>query len=102
MEDGTAERQELFLVKQQQGRSRGQSNFKVDKDIKLASSYAFVTTNAATGTDQDGATFWNKIRVSFVKRGGGAHRTTVSLQNRFNKVLQAEVNKYIGFLQSAL
>ena len=94
------QQQELFLAKQ--GRSRGQSNFKVDEDIKLASSYAFVTTNAAIGTDQDGATFWEKIRVSFVNRGGGAQRTTVSLQNRFNKVLQAEVNKYIGILQSAL
>ena len=53
VEDGIlAQQQELFLVKQQ-GRSRGQSNFKVDEDIKLASSYAFVTTNAAIGTDQD-------------------------------------------------
>lgn len=95
------EQQEFFLAAKQ-GRSRGQSNFKVDEDIKLASSYAFVTTNAAIGTDQDGATFWEKIRVSFVNRGGGAQRTTVSLQNRFNKVLQAEVNKYIGLLQSAL
>jgi hypothetical protein len=96
---------ESFLVARttsKQGRSRGQSNFKVEEDIKLASSYAFVTTNAAIGTDQDGATFWDKIRANFVKRGGGAHRTTNSLQNRFNKVLQAEVNKYIGFLQSAL
>jgi hypothetical protein len=97
-----AEEQQELVCLVKQGRSRGQSNFKVDEDIKLASSYAFVTTNAAIGTDQDGATFWEKIRVSFVNRGGGAHRTTVSLQNRFNKVLQAEVNKYIGILQSAL
>lgn len=93
---------EWLVASTKQGRSRGQSNFKVDEDMKLAASYAFITTNAAIGTDQDGATFWEKIRGNFVKRGGGMHRTTVSLQNRFNKVLQAEVNKYIGFLQSSL
>jgi hypothetical protein len=58
MDDGIAEQDELFLVKQQ-GRSRGQSNFKVDEDIKLASSYAFATMNAAIGTDQEVATFWD-------------------------------------------
>jgi hypothetical protein len=37
------------------GRSTG--NFKIDDEgMKLASAYAFVTTNAAIGTDQDGET----------------------------------------------
>ena len=62
----------------------------------LALAYAFVTTNAAIVTDQDGNTFWTKIRDNFIRRGGLATRTMVSLKNRFNKVLQAEVNKYIG------
>jgi hypothetical protein len=70
--------------------------------MKLASAYVFVTTNAAIGTDQDGETYWKKIRDSFIKRGGFATRTLLSLKNRFNKVLQAEVNKYIGYLHSAL
>ncbi len=67
---------ERVLASIKQGRTRGQANFKVDEDMKLAASYAFITTNAAIGTDQDGATFWEKIRESFVKHGGGAHRTT--------------------------
>jgi hypothetical protein len=70
--------------------------------MKLASAYVFVTTNAAIGTDQDGETYWKKIRDSFIKRGGFATRTLLSLKNRFNKVLQAKVNKYIGYLHSAL
>jgi hypothetical protein len=49
-----------------------------------------------------GATFWGKIRENFIRRGGGPERTTNSLQNRFNKVLQCEVQKFIGFLQGAL
>ena len=53
---------EWLVASTKQGRSRGQSNFKVDEDMKLAASYAFITTNAAIGTDQDGATFWEKIR----------------------------------------
>jgi hypothetical protein len=68
----------------------------------LASVYVVVTSNAAIGTDQNGATFWEKIRVSFLQRGGNAGRNECSLQNRFNKVLQMEVNKYIGMLMSVL
>ena len=82
------------------GRSTG--NFKIDEDMKLASAYAFVTTNAAVGTDQDGETYWKKIHDSFIQRGGLATRTLLSLKNRFNKVLQAEVNKYVGYLHGAL
>lgn len=59
-------------------------------------------TNAATGTDQNGATFWEKIRANFVRRGASAGRTAISLQNRFNKTIQAEVNKYIGILQGSM
>ena len=68
----------------------------------LASAYATVTLNAAVGTDQDGATFWSKIRDNFIRRGGLAVRSAVSLKNRFNKVLQAEVNKYVGNLHTVL
>jgi hypothetical protein len=76
------------------------SNFKALEDCMLALAYAFVTTNAAIVTDQDGNTFWTKIRDNFIRRGGLATRTMVSLKNRFNKVLQAEVNKYIGNLKT--
>jgi hypothetical protein len=61
------------------GRSTG--NFKIDEDMKVASAYVFVTTNAAIGTDQDGETYWKKIRDSFIKRGGFATRTLLSLKN---------------------
>ena len=84
------------------GRARGQANFRVDEDVMLASAYVVVTTNAAVGTDQNGSTFWEKIRANFVQRGGNAGRNACSLQNRFNKVLQCEVQKYIGYLQGAL
>ncbi|KAI2493499.1 No apical meristem-associated C-terminal domain [Fragilaria crotonensis] len=70
--------------------------------MKLASAHVFVTTNAAVGTDQDGETYWKKIRDNFMQRGGLATRTLLSLKNRFNKVLQAEVNKYVGYLHAAL
>ena len=75
------------------GRSKGQPNFKADEDLKLANAYVFVGTNAAVGTDQDGNTFWQKIRDNFIRRGGNPERTIISLQNRFNKVLQCEVQK---------
>ena len=77
-------------------------NFKIDEDVKLTEAYVFVTTNAAVGTDQDGETFWKKLRDSFIQRGGIATRTLASLKNRFNKVLLAEVNKYVGYLHTAL
>jgi hypothetical protein len=92
----------LSSLKQQIGRAKGQPNFRDDEDVMLASAYVVVTTNAAIGTDQIGATFWEKIRVSFLQRGGNAGRNACSLQNQFNKVLQMEVNKYIGLLMSVL
>ena len=77
-------------------------NFKAMEDVLLATAYVTVTRDAAVGTDQDGNTFWNKIRDHFIRRGGLPGRTLVSLKNRFNKVLQAEVNKYIGYLHTVL
>ena len=38
------------------GRVKGQSNFKADEDIKLATAYTVVALDAAVGTDQDGST----------------------------------------------
>ena len=85
------------------GRARGQPNFRIKEDTMLASSYVVVTTNAAAGTGQNGATFWGKVNTNFVQRGGsGSMRSAVSLANRFNKVLQGKVNKYIGLLQGTL
>ena len=81
---------------------RSTSNFKIEEDIKLANAYVVVTTNAAIGTDQDGHTFWTKVREHFVRGGGTVSRSISSLKNRFNKVLQMEVNKYIGNLHAAL
>ena len=46
-----------LLLLGKHGRSQGNSNFKIDEDVKLASAYVFVSTNAAIGTDQDGITF---------------------------------------------
>jgi hypothetical protein len=66
------------------GRTNGQSNFRIEEDTKLARVYAHVSTDAAVGTDQDGATFWGKIRDNFIHRGGGPERTSNSLQNRFS------------------
>jgi hypothetical protein len=61
-----------------------------------------VTTNTAVGPDQDGKTNWKKIRNSFIHRGGFATQTSSSLKKRFNKVLQANVNKFVGYLHVAL
>jgi hypothetical protein len=61
-----------------------------------------ISTNAATRTDLDAATFWEKIRVDVVRRGGVNTRSGASLQNRFNKVLQADVNKFIGYFHASL
>ena len=70
----------------------------------LAQAFVVVTTNSAVGTDQTGATFWAKIQTKFAQRGGnaGAGRSACSLQNRFNKVLQGEVNKFIGIMTNTL
>jgi hypothetical protein len=69
------------------GREKGQSNFRGDEDVMLDSAYVVVTLNATIGTDQNGATFWDKLRESFLQRCGNAGRNVKSLQNRFNKVL---------------
>ena len=75
-------------------------NFRAEDDLWLAEAYAAVTVDAAVGTDQNGATFWGKIRDGYIEKGGSAGRTAVSLQNRFNRYLQTDVNKYIGMLTS--
>jgi hypothetical protein len=81
------------------GRGKGQPNFKSEEDVILSSSaYGIVATNASIGKDQKGATFWGKIQELFVQHGGNAGHTACSLQNRFNKTLQMEVNKYIGMM----
>ena len=77
-------------------------NFKPSEDVLLASAYALVTADASVGTDQDANTFWSKIRDHFVRHGGLALRSVTSLKNRFNKVLQAEVNKYLGNMHTVL
>lgn len=77
-------------------------NFRIVEDVWLTESYVMVTTNAAVGTDQNGDTFWMKVQENFVRRGGGALRSQTSLKNRFNRVIQLEVNKYIGYLQASL
>ena len=75
--------EQLLLVGKNVKSSAGGSNFKlVAEDIKLASEYVVVTTNAAVGTDQDGNTFWDKIREHFIQLAGGlATRSRVSLKN---------------------
>jgi hypothetical protein len=80
----------------------GQSNFKAEEDLKLTIPYTIVASNAAVGTDQDCSTFWSKIRDIFFKKGGGVESTPNSLQNRFNKVLSYETQKFVGFLQASL
>jgi hypothetical protein len=75
------------------------ANFTAEEDLRLASAYVFVSLDAAVGTDQDGNTFWTKIRDSFVNRGGLVARTMQSLKARWNKVINAEIGKYVGHLQ---
>jgi len=41
----------------------------------LVEAYVVVTTNAAIATDQNGSMFWDKVRLGFIQRGGGAGRT---------------------------
>jgi hypothetical protein len=77
-------------------------NFKINEDMTLRSAYVFVTTNAAIGTVHVSETQWKKICNSFIQRGGFATCTIVLMKNRFNKVLQAEVNKYVDCLPAAL
>ena len=81
------------------GRVRGMPNFRAAEDLWLAKAYTMTTVNAAIGTDQNATTFWSKIRDAFIVQGGSEGRTACSLQNRFNKAVQPEVNKFIGFLQ---
>ncbi|KAI2496398.1 No apical meristem-associated C-terminal domain [Fragilaria crotonensis] len=81
-------------------RAKCMPNFRAEEDLWLAEAYAAVTVDAAVGTDQNGATFWGKIRDGYIEKGGSAGRTAVSLQNRFNRYLQTDVNKYIGMLTS--
>ena len=84
------------------GRVRGMPNFRAAEDLWLAKAYTMTTVNAAIGTDQNATTFWSKIRDAFIVQGGSEGRTACSLQNRFNKAVQPEVNKFIGFLQGTL
>jgi hypothetical protein len=41
------------------------TNFKTAEDLCLAKAYVAVGTDAAVGTDQDGALFWSKIFEKF-------------------------------------
>jgi hypothetical protein len=84
------------------GRGKGMPNFRVEEDLLVAAAYAAVTVDAAIGTDQNGATFWGKIKDLFVEKGGNAGRSAVSIQNRFHRYLQTDVNRYIGLLQSSM
>jgi hypothetical protein len=93
---------QMLLGSKGTGRLRGHPNFRNQEDLQLAQAYVKCTTDAATGTDQSSVSFWEKIRVAFTLRGGSPMRSSASLQNRFNKVLQAEVNKYIGIQHSVL
>ena len=96
------EQLQLLLGSRASGRMKGMPNFRAEEDLQLAQAYAKCSTDAATGTDQSSDCFWKKIRVAFVLRGGTALRTGTSLQNRFNKVLQAEINKYIAIQHRVL
>ena len=87
-----------YMVQNPLPKKKPGSNFTASEDVMLASAYVAVMTDAAKGTDQDGNTFWERIKEGFISRGGLKERTRTSLKNRFNKVLQAEVNKYIGIL----
>jgi hypothetical protein len=85
------------------GCRRGQPNFRAADDTMLSSHYVVVTTNAAIDTDQNGSTFWNKVRLGFIQHGGSAAgHTSGSLQNRFNKTIVLEMNKFIGMLANTL
>jgi hypothetical protein len=73
----------LLLANRQQriGPCKRHTNFKIDEDLKLASAYALVGTNAAVGTgDQDGNMFWQRVCENFMRRGGTPERTIISLQ----------------------
>ena len=87
-----------YMVQNPLPKKKPGSNFTASEDVMLASAYVAVMTDAAKGTDQDGNTFWERIKEGFISRGGLKEQTRTSLKNRFNKVLQAEVNKYIGIL----
>ena len=83
-------------------RGKGMPNFRAEEDLRIAAAYVAVTVDAAVGTDQNGANFWGKVRDIFVEKGGTAGRTAVSMQNRFNRYLQADDNRYIGFVQCTM
>ena len=92
----------MLLLQMRSSRASGclkgmpRPNFRAEEDLQLVQAYAKCSTDAATGTDQSGDSFWKKVKAAFVLRGGTAERTGTFLQNRFNKVLQAEINKYIA------
>jgi hypothetical protein len=51
------------------GREEGQPNFRRgNEDVMLASAYVVMTSNATISTDQNGATFWDKILESILQR----------------------------------
>ena len=94
-------------------------NYKIDEDMKVASAYVHVTTTTATTPTRnaaaaaaattatisriDGRTlFWDKVRHHFLQHGGTPNRSAKSLQNRFHKVLHAEIQHYVEHLHSAL
>ena len=81
---------------------RRTANFNSNDDMMLASAYVQASLDAVHGTDQDAITYWTKIRDGFVARGGIPSRTVLSLKARWNKVINPEVAKYVGYLTAAL
>lgn len=69
MEDANANNQQGTRQAIQSTVGRLTGDFTIDKAMKLASAYGFMTTNKAIGTDQDGEMHWKKICDIFIKRG---------------------------------
>ena len=63
----------LLDKKSPPGRTKASANFRADEDVMLAQAYVSVATNAAIGTDQDGNTFWEKVRHNFRRAYNADH-----------------------------
>ena len=74
------------------------SNYTPAEDILLCKTWCNVSMDATVGTDQNRDTYWDRMKVYFVKRNkSGNERTVRSLRSRWSTI-STECQKWAGIL----
>ncbi|EHS63351.1 uncharacterized protein PGTG_21529 [Puccinia graminis f. sp. tritici CRL 75-36-700-3] len=73
------------------------SSYTEAEDVQLCRSWIVISEDPLIGTNQDGATFWKRVHLSFSKELPEARRTPGSLKAHWG-ALQKVISKFRGFV----